>query len=168
MKVLALLFALITAALLQALLPAARWTGYAPAPMLVSLVVYYALLRPRFVLLAAAVGAGLVEDSLGQMPLGYSVFCYGVAGLVVEHYRDSLLVRQASTHVMVGAMVNLGVTLAVMLLLAKDGLIVPDLLHTVLRLVGALLLGGVTAPLVFWALAGLEQTLGLGEVEEEA
>lgn len=166
MNVLALLFALIMAALLQALFPASRWTGYAPVPVMASLVIYYALVRPRAILLLAAIGAGLVEDSLGQMPLGYSVFCYCVVGLVVEHFRDSLLVRQSSTHVMVGALVNLGVTLAIMLLLAKDGLIVPDVLHTVLRLLGAVLLGAVTAPLVFAALAHLEQTLGMVEEEE--
>lgn len=166
MNVLALIFALIVAALLQALFPASRWTGYAPVPVMVSLVIYYALVRPRSILLLAAVGAGLVEDSLGQMPLGYSVFCYCVVGLVIEHFRDSLLVRQGSTHVMVGALVNLGVTLAIMLLLAKDGLIVPDVLHTLLRLLGAVLLGAVTAPLVFAVLARLEQTLGMVEEEE--
>ena len=166
MNVLALIFALIAAALLQALFPASRWTGYAPVPVLASLVVYYALVRPRAVFLFAAVGAGLVEDSLGQMPLGYSIFCYCVAGLVVERFRDSLLVRQASTHVMVGALVNLGATLTVMLLLAKDGLIVPDVLHTIMRLMGALILGGAATPLVFSALCSLEQTLGM--VEEDS
>ncbi len=168
MNLLALIFSLLVAALVQALLPTTRWTGYAPVPVMASVVLYYALLRPRGVLLAAAVGAGLVEDSLGQMPLGYSVFCYCVMGLLVEHFRDSLLVRQWTTHVMLGLLANLGLTLALMLLLAKDGLIVPDLLHTVLRLVGALLLGAVTAPVVVAALESLEQTLGMADEEAEA
>jgi cell shape-determining protein MreD len=166
MNVLALIFALVVAALVQALLPATRWTGYAPVPVMASVVVYYALLRPRPMLLAAAVGAGLVEDSLGQMPLGYSVFCYCVVGLVIEHVRDSLLVRQWTTHVTLGLLVNLGVTLAVLLLLAKDGLIVPDVWHTVLRLGGAMLLGAVTAPFIFALLEHMDQTLGM--VDEEA
>lgn len=166
MNVLALIFALLVAALVQALLPATRWTGYAPVPVMASLVVYYALLRSRPMLLAAAVGAGLVQDSLGQMPLGYSVFCYCVAVLIIEHYRDSLLVRQWSTHVTLGLLVNLGVTLATLLLLAKDGLIVPDLLHTILRLGGAMLLGAATAPFIYALLEQLDQTLGM--VDEEA
>ena len=168
MNLLALIFSLLVAALVQALLPTTRWTGYAPVPVMASVVLYYALLRPRAILLAAAVGAGLVEDSLGQMPLGYSVFCYCVMGLLVEHFRDSLLVRQWTTHAMLGLLANLGLTLVLMLLLAKDGLIVPDLLHTVLRLVGALLLGAVTAPVVVAALDSLEQTLGMADEEAEA
>jgi len=167
-NLLALVFSLLVAALVQALIPTTRWTGYAPVPVMASVVLYYALLRPRAILLAAAVGAGLVEDSLGQMPLGYSVFCYCVMGLLVEHFRDSLLVRQWTTHAMLGLLANLGLTLALMLLLAKDGLIVPDLLHTVLRLVGALLLGVVTAPVVVAALESLEQTLGMADEEAEA
>lgn len=168
MNLLALVFSLLVAALVQALIPTTRWTGYAPVPVMASVGLYYALLRPRAILLAAAVGAGLVEDSLGQMPLGYSVFCYCVMGLLVEHFRDSLLVRQWTTHAMLGLLANLGLTLALMLLLAKDGLIVPDLLHTVLRLVGALLLGAVTAPVVVAALESLEQTLGMADEEAEA
>lgn len=168
MNVLALLFTLVAAALLQALFPASRWTGYAPVPVMASLVIYYALVRPRSLLLLAAVGAGLIEDSLGQMPLGYSVFCYCVVGLVVEHFRPTVQVRQWTTHVTFGALVNLGVTLVVMLLLAKDGLIVPDVLHTVLRLLGAVLLGGVVTPVVFGLVESLERTLGMLEEEEEA
>lgn len=168
MNLLALLFALVMAAVVQVLLPATRWTGYAPVPVMASVVLYYALVRSRPVLLTAAVLAGLMEDSLGQMPLGYSVFCYCVVGLVVERVRDSLLVRQWTTHVTLGLLVNLGLTLAVMLLLAKDGLIVPDLLHTVLRLAGAMLLGSLIAPLVFAALESLERTLGLVDEEAEA
>lgn len=168
MNLLALIFSLLVAALVQALLPTTRWTGYAPVPVMASVVLYYALLRPRAVLVAAAVGAGLVEDSLGQMPLGYSVFCYCVMGLLVEHFRDSLLVRQWTTHVMLGLLSNLGLTLALMVLLAKDGLIVPDVLHTMLRLLGAVLLGAVTAPVVVMALESLEQTLGMADEEAEA
>jgi rod shape-determining protein MreD len=167
MSFLALLFTLFMAALLQALFPASRWSGYAPVPVMASLVVYYSLVRPRAVLLSAAVGAGLIEDSLSQMPLGYSVFCYCVVGLVVEYVRENVLIRHWTTHMAFGALVNLGVTVANLLLLAKDGLIVPDVGHTLLRLVGALLLGGVTAPLVFQALDHLEKMLGMVDVEEE-
>ena len=168
MSLLALVFTLLMAALAQAVFPASRWTGYSPVPVLTSLVLYYALVRPRGILLTAAVGAGLVEDSLAQMPLGYSVFCYCVVALVVEHVRDTMLVRQWTTHVAFGALAYFGVTLTILLLLAKDGLIVPDVGHTLLRLVGSLLLGGVTAPLVFHALDSLEKTLGMVEAEADA
>ena len=166
MNVLALIFALVVAAVVQALLPATRWTGYAPVPVMASVVVYYALLRPRAMLLAAAVGAGLVEDSLGQMPLGYTSFCYAVAALVVEHFRETVIVRQWTTHVMFGALVSLGVTAFTFALLAKDGLIAPGLGHALLRLAGAFLLGGVAAPLAFAGMETLDRTLGNIELGE--
>lgn len=164
MTQLALWFALIVGAVVQAMLPATAWTGWAPAPVMAALVIYFALMRPRAVMLEVAILAGLVEDSLGQMPLGYSAFCYSVAGLVVEHYRDTVVVRQWTTHAMFGALVSFGVTLVSYALLAKDGLIAPDLLHALLRLAGAFALGAVTAPLVFAAMEALERQLGNIEV----
>ena len=168
MNLLVLAFTLLVAALLQALFPASRWTGFAPVPVLASLVLYYALTRPRAILLAAAAGAGLVQDSLAQIPLGYSVFCYCVASLVVERVRDTMVVGQWTTHLALGALLNAGVTMALLLLLAKDGLIAPAPGHILLRLLGALVLGGLVAPPVFQALDRLEKTLGLVETESEA
>lgn len=166
MTFLAMLFTLVVAALLQALLPTARWTGYTPVPVLMSLVLYYALMRPRSVMLQAAIGAGLIEDSMGQMPLGYTVFSYCVLALVVESVRDTVLVRQWTTHVALGALGNLAITLTTMLLLIKDGLIALHLPHLVVRAVGALILGGAVAPLVCASIDALERTLGLVEQED--
>lgn len=168
MSALALAFALLMGAVLQAVLPAPAWTGFAPTPILASLVVYYALLRSRGTLIFAAVLAGIVEDSLGQMPLGYTSFFYALAGLGVEYFRETVVVRQWTTHVMFGAVVNLAVSLAIFLLLAKDGLVSPPAPLVALRLAGAFVLGGVTAPIVFHAMQSLEETLGIVEAEEDA
>jgi rod shape-determining protein MreD len=166
MTQLAIAFALMLASVLQAMLPTTLWTGWAPAPIMAGLVIYFALLRPRAIALEVALLAGLLEDSLGQMPLGYSSFCYAVAALIVEHFRETVIVRQWTTHVMFGALVSLGVTAFTFALLAKDSLIAPDLGHVLLRLVGAFLLGGVAAPLAFAGMEALDRTLGNIEVGE--
>lgn len=167
MNQLALIFALLIAAVAQAMLPATAWTGWAPAPVMSGLVVYYALVRSRGLLLEAALLAGLVEDSLGQMPLGTSSFSYAVAGLLIESCRDNVVVRQWTTHVFFGALVNLAVTVFAFLMLFKDGLIQPTPHHVLLRLIGALLLGGVFTPLVFSLMAELDETLGHVEAEAD-
>jgi rod shape-determining protein MreD len=168
MNQLALIFALMVGAVIQALVPTTGWTGWAPAPVLGAVVVHYALVRPRGLVLEVALLAGLIEDGLSQVPLGTSSFGYAVAGLVIEHFRDDVVVRQWTTHVVFGALVNAAVTFFAMLMLLKDGLIEPPLLHLILRLAGALLLGAVVTPLVFAALEHMDRTLGHVDAEAGA
>lgn len=166
MRLAVLFFAIVAASLLQAFLPASPWLGFAPMPVMVSVVIYAALTHGRAAALHVAFWGGLVEDSLGHLPLGYSMFCFSVAALVIEHFRPTVVVRQWTTHVFFGATVNLSITLAVLLLLAKDGLIAPGLLQMSLRLGGAVLAGAITAPLVGALLERLEKSLGLIEDED--
>lgn len=166
MTQLAIAFALMLAAVLQAALPTTVWTGWAPAPFMAGIVIYFALMRPRLLAMEVALLAGLIEDSLGQMPLGYSSFCYAVAALVVEHFRETVIVRQWTTHVMFGAVVNLGVTVFTFALLMKDGLIAPGAGHVLLRFAGSIVLGGVAAPLAFAGMESLDRTLGNIEAGE--
>lgn len=160
MKQVALIFALFIAAVVQAMLPTTAWSGWAPAPVMCGLVLYYALTRPRHLVLEAALLAGLIEDSLSQMPLGTSSFGYAVAGLIIENYREDVVVNQWTTHVVFGALVNVAVTLFAMLMLIKDGLIQPPLVYAVLRLIGAFILGGLVSPVVFALMERLENALG--------
>ncbi|HMP76066.1 MAG TPA: rod shape-determining protein MreD [Kiritimatiellia bacterium] len=165
MNQIALIFSLLMAALLQAAVPTTAWTGWAPAPVMAGLVVYYALVHPRGLVLEVALLAGLVEDSLSQMPLGTTSFAYAVAGLVMERYREDVVVRQWTTHVVFGALVNASATVFAMFMLLKDGLIQPPGLHVLLRLAGAFVLGGLIAPFVFKAMENLDATLGHVDVE---
>ncbi len=165
MSQVALFLALLAAAVLQAMLPTTAWTGWAPAPLMSGLVLYYSLIHRRPLVLEAALLAGLIEDSLSQMPLGTTCFAYAVAGLIIERYRDDVMEHQWTTHVAFGAMLNAGVTLFSMLILLKDELIHPPILYLGLRLVGALVLGGIVSPIIFAVMNRLETTLGSVEVE---
>ncbi|MBW7907544.1 MAG: rod shape-determining protein MreD [Kiritimatiellae bacterium] len=165
MRQVALIFALLIASVLQAMLPTTAWSGWAPAPLMSGLVLYYSLMHRRALVLEAALLAGLVEDSLSLMPLGTTSFGFAVAGLIIERYRDDVMEHQWTTHVAFGAMLNAGVTLFSMAMLLKDDLIHPPLFHMVLRVIGSFVLGGLVAPLVFALMNRFETTLGGVEAE---
>jgi hypothetical protein len=96
------------------------WLGYAHAPLLLGLVLYYALTHDLFFLLTACFLAGILQDSLGLIPLGYSAFCFCVVGLVVIRSRELMFVRQWTTHLALGAVSAAGVSLALSLMLVLN------------------------------------------------
>ncbi len=167
MTILLMVFSLVCAAVLQALLPPWAWLGQAGVPFLLSVVLYYALERGYGVMLAAAIAGGLLQDALGMIPLGYSSFCFCVAALVVERYRESVFVGQWLTHVVFGALASAGVTLGLALLLGAGGLAAPNPGRVVLKTVGALLLGALVVPLVFHVIDSLDRLLGNVEARED-
>jgi hypothetical protein len=166
MKLLAMLFSLVAAAVVQALLPAWGWFGHAKAPVLLGLVVYYALTRSRGWMLAAAVGAGMLQDGLGMIPLGYSACLFCLLGLVVQRYRDELYGFGVVTHVVIGCLGAGAVALGLAVLLAKDGLVVWAPAWVLSKIAGAAGLGALSAPLVFRLVERLDLTLG--NLEESA
>jgi rod shape-determining protein MreD len=166
MTVFVMVFSVIMGAVIGAALPAPSWLGHAQAPVLLGLVLYYAMIGRRATVIAAAILAGLVADTLSLMPLGYSSFCFCVAGLVCQGFRDVVMARQWTTHMFFGAMSNLGITTACFLLLAKDGLIEPRLLQSGFKLAGSVVTGAVAAPLVFQGMAWLDRKVGNVESAE--
>lgn len=160
MNLLTMGFSLVFAAIVQALLPAWGWFGQAKAPVLLALVVYYALTRSRGWMLAAAVGAGILQDALGMIPLGYSACLFCVLGLAIQRYRDDLYGFGAVTHVVIGSLGAGAVSLALAVLLAKDGLVVWAPAWVMSKTLGAAGLGALCAPLVFRMVQRLDLTLG--------
>ena len=153
-------FAVVVAAGLQSLLAFPLWLGHAPMPLLAGVVVYYALTRDTATLVGAALLAGLAQDTLALTPLGYTAFAYVVAALLIQQSRDVVVASQWTTHVLFGALTAAGSSLAVFLLLAKDGAVQVPWWFLVLRVLGGLATGAVTGPLAFAALAALERSQG--------
>lgn len=160
MNALTMLFALVCAALVQALLPAWDWFGQAKAPVLLMLVVYYALTRGRGWMLTAAVGAGLLQDALGIIPLGYSACLFAAIGLFVQRYRDEIFGFGVVTHIVIGGLAAGVVTFLLALLLVKDGLVVWEPAWVLSKILGAAGLGALSGPLVFRAIEHLDVRLG--------
>lgn len=161
MRALSMAIVLFCGGLLQAVLPAWAVVGQMPPPVLPALVVYYALTRDRAEAFWIAVAAGLVQDALGLVPLGYSSCCFAVAGLLLNRYREEVFEWQGLTHMILGGATAAGVTLALGLLLraaAETGLPAGRI---ALKTLGAGALGIVVTPLVCRAVGRLEGMLGL-------
>ncbi len=166
MTALVMIFAIVLGSVLQAFLPSPAWLGYAQVPIMPGIVIYYAMIADRPTMLMAAGLSGLVEDTLGLMPLGYLSFCYCVTGLICQSFRDMMMARQWTTHVFFGAVTNFSITLFCYLLLAKDDLVHLGFALLGIRLVGSALTGAVAVPLVFHLLERLDRALGNVEWEE--
>ena len=167
MTLLVLVFALLTGVVLQALLPATwAWLGAAQAPILLGVVLYVALAHDQRLLLFCALAAGLLQDALGQIPLGYSSFGFGLAGLVAHRYREEVFSHEGLTHALFGAAAGGLVTLVLYGLLRNNGSVHLSAAWALKKAAGAALLGALVTPAVCWLLTHLERRLGSRPAEE--
>lgn len=160
MIVLTMIFGLIMAAVLEAVLPTWTGLGYAHVPLLLGVAVYYAVYYPTVHLLIAAILAGLLQDSLGLVPLGYSAFCFTIVALLVASFREILFIHKHLSHVLVGAICAGSVTLLVYFLLRASGLLVMHFSQLMLRTMGMAILGAFSVPPVIALMFRLDHMLG--------
>ncbi|MDP2989436.1 MAG: hypothetical protein Q8O57_02595, partial [Kiritimatiellota bacterium] len=80
--------ALLIGAVVQQVLPGLTLLGQAKAPLVLSVVLYYALHRSLALLVTAAIAGGVLCDSLEALPMGYSTTVFCVLGIVAWFYRD--------------------------------------------------------------------------------
>jgi len=156
-----MIFLLMAGSALQSFFPAMAWVGYSTVPVLLSLVVYYALIRGGAMMLIFALLAGLFQDSLSLIPLGYSSFCFAVCAMIIGKYRELMMTQSTLTHMVVTAAMYAAVTLMLSVLLVKDGLIPWQPVWLLLKIPGAVVLGVITGPVVIAAARALEEKLGL-------
>lgn len=167
MTLLVLVFAVLTGVVAQALLPTSgAWLGAAQAPILLGVVLYVALVYDQRRMLICALAAGLLQDALGQIPLGYSSFGFCLAGLAAYRYQEEVFQHEGLTHAVFGAAASGLVTLVLYVLLRKDGSIHLSPVWALKKIAGAALLGALVTPLVCWLLAHLERRLGCRPAEE--
>lgn len=158
----ALLIALVLGgALAQTLLPNIGWAGDSPVPLLTALALVYALRASPGFALAAALLAGVCQDSLSLMPLGYSSFGFGLCALVVQRYRDLMVVDSWFTHVVLGAVCGFAVNLLTGVFLVAGGMAEVSAWHLAIRTAGAAVLTALVTPLVFAVVRHVEGRLGL-------
>lgn len=160
MKTMVMVFSMICGAVLQALAPNWRVMGQAHLPVLLGLVLYYALSPHRGLMWMAALLAGLLQDALGQIPLGYSSFCFCLVALVVGRFREDIFAHEMLMHAVVGALSAGAVTLLLGALLANERAVVLSASSLGLKLGGSVLLGAVAVPVVFRAVEGMDRMLG--------
>jgi len=162
-----LLLALIGAAVVQVLAPAHAALGQVKAPALLAVVVYYALNRRFAVTMTAALLAGVLQDALSLVPLGYSSLLFMGAGAAMSRYREQMESESVVTAAFFGAATAAVVAVLMSLLLAHAGRFVWRPGPVVLRVAGSAVLGLVVTPAVFLVVGGLDRRVGNVEQKED-
>lgn len=163
-----MVFLLLAAGVVQSLTPAAAWLASTKTPLLLGVAVYYALAHGRGAAAAAAAIAGLLQDSLSLIPVGYSALCFVAFALTVHRLRGVLFRDSVVTVAALGAVLGALTTLALyaMLRMGPNMAAVPGW-WLLLKLCGSALLGMLAAPVV-WGVAGaIERQVGIEPERDE-
>ena len=155
-----MLFSALAAGFMQGLLPGPAWLGQARWPLLLGVVLYYALQRNTVTMLTAAVLAGFVQDALSAVPLGYSACAFVAVGWGAAHFRQLVLSEALVTQAFFGLTGSALANLLIYLLLRKDALVVLSAGQVVLKLAGTAMLGVVSTPLIFNLAGRLDRLAG--------
>jgi rod shape-determining protein MreD len=115
---------------------------------------------------ASALLAGLIQDSLSLLPVGYSAVCFSVFGFVIYHAREVLFRDSPLTVAVLGGGLSAITTLVIymMLRLGTETVAVP-LWWLGLKMGGNALLGVVAVPLVWLVAGSLERQVGVAQEE---
>jgi len=161
MTVLLIAFVVIIGAVLQGLLPSVPFLGEAKPPILLGIVLYFALMRNPWPALSTAVAAGLFQDLLSQGPFGFSIPCFLVIAWVVNESREHLFGRRWSTHMMLGVFGSAFMVLALYPLYVMDGALRLPFMGMLAKAYGTMLLSLITVPIVFKIVDWMHRGLGI-------
>lgn len=162
MNIVIMAVALLIGAVAQQVLPGLTLLGQAKAPLVLSVVLYYALHRSLALLVAAAIAGGVLCDSLEALPTGYSSVVFCTLGIVAWLCRNVVFSARGMTHMVFGLLAGLGLTfgLYAILLISEESMREVAWLWIVLKAVGTALLGMILAPIVFAVLERLDRLTG--------
>lgn len=153
--------ALCVCAMAQAVLPVWNGMGMAKPPLLLAGVLYYALSRDNFQVVESAVLAGILQDSLGPIPLGFSVLAFLAVALLLHTFRERVFAESAVAQIMLGAAASTLVSFILFTLLVggghRSGVTASFVLS---KSLGMAVMGILVFPLVYRILAGLDVRLG--------
>jgi rod shape-determining protein MreD len=156
---------LIAGAVLQLLLPAVAVLGHTKPPILLGIVVYYALNRRRDDMFMAALLAGYLQDSLSPIPLGYSSCAYCLAGWGLSSFRHLVMADVGVTYVFFGAVTGFCCEFLLWSVLTARELVVLSPARALWRAQGAGMLGAACALIIFLLVRRLDCLTG--NVEEK-
>jgi len=160
--------AVLLAGTVQAVFPGLSWMGEARPPALLAVLLYYALTRSASVTLWTALAAGVMQDALGLVPLGYSSLCFAVVGLLVNRFRDDLFPELPITHALLGGAGAAVFSLALFGLLRAGDLVALPVGQLGLKCAGAAVGGALFTPIICALMAKMDEGLGLIENNDHA
>jgi len=167
-NVVVIILSLVLAAVLQTVWPAWESMGGSRLPLFVSVVLYFTLTRSMTMAVIVSVLAGLFQDALCGIPLGYSSFVFVLITAMLNQFKDLLFAYQVLTQIFFGAIACVLSTLFLYILLRYGGHVhvLPGLLMG--KLIGSLILGMFVVPLTCRVLESFDRGLGTGIGERYA
>jgi rod shape-determining protein MreD len=148
------------AAVAQTAWPPLAWLGDVKPPLLLCVALYYALTRESGTLLVAAFLAGLLQDALSPVPLGYTSFSFCLVCWAAGRVRTLVLTESIVTQIVFGAAAAALTTLAAAGLLAQAACLHAPVWRLLLRVAASAALAVPAAPLVFAVVGALDRLVG--------
>lgn len=169
MNLIVMAMALLLAAFFQQAWPSLPLLGQAKAPIVLSVVIYYALQRSLGLMAIAAIAGGVLCDSLEGLPMGYSATVFSALGIAAGLCRNLIFSARTLTHMVIGFAAGLGLTLGfyALLLVSEERIGEFSGLGIIFKALGSALLGMLLAPLVFAILERLDRWMG-NTIEESS
>ena len=155
-----MMLAVITGSVVQVQLPAPAMLGQARFPILVGVALYYALNYHGGIAFIAGLLAGLVQDVLSPIPLGYSMVCFCAAAYIAGRFRELVIPESFATSAFFGALGGAGVTLGLAGLLLASESISYSPMWIGLKVLGTALLAVLATPVVFLVLGKIDRVVG--------
>ncbi len=162
MNFIILTIALIIGVILEQAIPGLTILGQAKPPVLLSIVIYYALNRSGTLCLAAALLGGVLSDSLSAMSVFHTPLVYTAIGITVHAHRDLVFRDKHITHMFFGATGSAACVLVSysMLLCVQPSIREISPLWAGMKTLGAACWGLLTTPLICAGLALLDKESG--------
>lgn len=160
-------FVVIAAAVLQAQLPGFTTLGQAKFPLLMAVVIYYSLNHEFAVMLTTAFFAGLINDALGNIPLGYSSVCFCLIGLIISRFQRLVVTESPLTTMFFGGVAGFVSSAFLYMFLSSGGYVSWPAGRLTVRFLGSGLLGMVCAPLVLVVVLNIDQLVGNVRIRKE-
>ncbi len=153
---------LFAGAVIEDVVPALTLPGRFEAPILLTLVLYYALSRSMGLTIIAAVVGGVLCDSVGGLPMGASAFCFCTIGAAARQCHDVVFGGKWITSMFFGLVAGAAYTVMLYAILAfadADMRGVP-LSWVAAKTAGTAALGAIVAPPVFGFMQWLDARVG--------
>ncbi|NCD32656.1 MAG: hypothetical protein EOL87_04470 [Spartobacteria bacterium] len=161
MKVLAFIFILFGAVLIQTVIPTVAWMGYNSIPVIIGSLLYYYFTGTLIQIVISAFAVGIMQDCVSGIPMGVSSLFYVLAGLLMYNMPSQIFEKDWISQALAGSLINSAYVFVVYLVLIQGTYRVWSIPFFVIRISGAMVLGACTVPVVCTLIDGFYQYLGV-------